>query len=180
MSEDPRGQDRDDGGDSGEKGTDAALEISFIIFIGVVIVAAFCQALTYDIVSARTPIVVMVPLLGLIGFQIYRSLKATRHAPVGTDLLQAVKGANPVFNKMLGFLGWLLLLLLLIFVAGHYAGIALFMFILMYLVAEEKLVLSLSITIIVTLLIFCLFEYVFSIELYRGLIYRIWAGYSVF
>lgn len=180
MSEDPRQQDPEHGGDSAEKGTNAALEVSFILFIGVVIVAAFCTALTYDIVSARTPIVIMVPLLGLIGFQIYRSLNSTRHASAGTDLMHAIKGANPVFNKLLGFLGWLLLLLLLIFVAGHYAGIALFMFILMYLVAEEDLVLSLSITAIVTLLIYCLFEYVFSIELYRGLIYRIWAGYSVF
>jgi hypothetical protein len=53
------------------------------------------------------------------------------------------------------------------------------MFFLMYLVAEEKLSLSLIVSISVTVIIYLLFELLFNIELYRGLIYRIWAGYGI-
>jgi hypothetical protein len=46
-----------------------ALELVFISFIGLVVIGAFVAALNYDFVSARAPLVIMVPLLILIGMQ---------------------------------------------------------------------------------------------------------------
>jgi hypothetical protein len=158
----------------------AALDLGFIVIIGLVMLAAFISALTYDFISARTPIVILVPLLILIGLQLKRSFKGAAGTDIPKYIAELGKGKNSEFNGIAGFFGWMILLLVLIFVAGHYAGIAAFMFMLLYLVAGEKLVLSLSVSGGVTLMVFALFEHIFGIELYRGMIYRIWAGYGIF
>jgi hypothetical protein len=158
----------------------AALDLIFIVMLAVIVTGAFVSALTYDFVSARTPLVILVPLLVLIAMQLVKSLKATSGADVAAYFKELIKGHYSEFNGVAAFFGWMLMLLALIYVAGHYAGIAGFMFILLYLVAEEKLVLSLSVSSGVTLMVYLLFEHVFGIELYRGLIYRIWAGYGIF
>jgi hypothetical protein len=49
----------------------------------------------------------------------------------------------------------------------------------MNMVAEEKLSASLIIPTVVTVIIYMLFEHLFNIELYRGLIFRIWMGYGI-
>lgn len=156
------------------------LELCFILFCGLAVLAALIESLTYDFVAARAPLVVIVPLLILIVLQIRRAWAAARDVDVGADLRSALRGRNKEFNNVGGLLGWMVVLLVLIYVAGHYAGIAAFMFILLYMVSEEDLVLSISVPVIVTLVTYALFEYLFNIELYRGLIYRIWAGYGVF
>ena len=71
------------------------------------------------------------------------------------------------------------LLLLLIYVAGHYVGISVFMFVLMYWISREHPVLALVVSIGVTVLIYFLFEHGFSIELYRGYIPRLLSRYGV-
>ena len=43
-----------------------ALELVFISFVGLVVVGAFIAALNYDFVSARAPLVIIVPLLILV------------------------------------------------------------------------------------------------------------------
>ena len=48
----------------------AALELCFVSFIGIVVSAGFVVALNYDIVSARAPLFIMVPLLFLIAAQL--------------------------------------------------------------------------------------------------------------
>lgn len=180
MSDDPNLANPQEHEEEEHKKDKTALELCFITAVGLIVLAAFGVSLTYDFVSARTPIVVMTPLLILIGLQIKRALGMAQHASVSTEVMQALKGRNRTFNAVFGFLGWMLLLLGLIFVTGHVAGIAIFMFILLYLVSEEELILSVSVTAVVTLLIYLLFEFIFNIELYRGLIYRIWAGYDIF
>jgi hypothetical protein len=63
-------------------------------------------------------------------------------------------------------------------VAGHYAGIAAFMYILLNYIAKEKTTVAVATAVGVTLFIYVLFEQVLSMELYRGMIYRISAGYA--
>lgn len=156
------------------------LELCFILFCGLAVLAALIESLTYDFVSARAPLVVIVPLLILIGIQIKRAWTAAGDVDVGADLSRAFKGRNKEFNNVGGLLGWMVLLLALIYVAGHYAGIAAFMFILLRMVSDEDLMISVGVPAGVTIITYILFEYLFNIELYRGLIYRIWAGYGVF
>ena len=71
-------------------------------------------------------------------------------------------------------------LLLLIYVAGHYVGISVFMFVLMYWVSNERPIFALLVSIGVTVLIYILFEHGFNIELYRGYIPRLLGRYGLF
>ncbi len=152
------------------------LELCFIVVVGLIVVAAFISALSYDLVSARTPLFIMVPLLILIGGHIIRVKTASQNIDVPSILSLVARGENQNFNIVAGFVGWMVLLLALITVAGHYVGIAALMFILLRINSKEKMLLSLAITTGVTLMIFILFEYGFDIELYRGAIYKMWAG----
>jgi hypothetical protein len=162
---------------SGNKKT---LELIFSLFIGLLVVSAFISSLMYDFVSARTPLVILTPLLILSGLNIKRAWSnASGNIEIKSDLVNIFQFKNKEFNGVASFLGWMVFLLGLIYVTGHYVGIAVFMFFLIYLVAEEKLSLSLIVSIVVTVIIYMLFEHLFNIELYRGLIFRIWAGYGI-
>lgn len=156
------------------------LELIFILTVSLIVAAAFAQALTYDFVSARAPIVVLVPLLILCLVQIKRAWAEARQTDIKSDISQVMCLQNANFNSIAGFMLWMILLLVLIFVTGHYAGIAVFMFMLLYMISGEKLVLSISVPAVVTLIVYVLFEHIFNIPLYRGMIYRIWAGYGIF
>lgn len=156
------------------------LELCFSIFVGILVLAAFISALTYDFVSARTPIFILIPLLILAGLQIKRSWDTlSEEDDIKLDLIKVLSLKNKEFNGITGFFGWMVFLLVLIFITGHYVGIAVFMFFLMNMVAEEKLSLSVIVSIVVTIIIYMLFEHLFNIELYRGLIFRIWSGYGI-
>ena len=152
------------------------LELYFIVVVGLIVAAAFISALGYEFVSARTPIVIMVPLIILIGVQFVRAKKASRSADVRSALSTVAKGDNKTFNRAAGFIGWMVLLLALIVVGGHYAGIAILMFVLLRLISKEEILFSLALSAGVTVVIFLLFELGFDIELHRGAIFRIWAG----
>ena len=70
--------------------------------------------------------------------------------------------------------------LLLILLGGHYAGLAIFMFCMLKLVSGKELFFSLAVSASITLLLFILFEFGFDIEMYRGLLYRLYKGYALF
>ena len=154
----------------------STLELCFVVVISLIVVAAFISALGYEFVSARTPIVIMVPLIIFIGVQFIRVVKASRIVDVSSVLSTVAKGNSKTFNRAAGFIGWMALLLALIIVAGHYVGIAIVMFILLRLISKEEMLFSLALTAGVTIVIFVLFELGFDIELHRGAIFRIWAG----
>ncbi len=152
------------------------MELYFIVVVGLIVAAAFISASSYEFVSARTPIVIMVPLMILIGVQFVRAKKASRSVDVRSVLSTVTKGDNKTFNRAVGFIGWMVLLLALIVVAGHYVGIAALMFILLKFVSKEEMFFSLALSAGVTLVIFMLFELGFDVELHRGAIFKIWAG----
>ena len=141
------------------------LELCFIVVVGLTVAAAFVLALGYDLVSARTPLVIIVPLLILIGGHFMRVKTASLNIDVVSILMRAVRGENQNFNIVAGFAGWMVLLLALITVAGHYVGIAALLIILLRVVSREKMLLSLAITARVTLLILILFELGFDLSL---------------
>lgn len=151
----------------------AVLEACFITLLGLIVLGAFIVALTYDFISARAPIVVMVPLIILIGVQVNRARKQANMQELVTSISGALKGNDSDFNRVVMFIALMALLLLLIYIAGHYIGISAFMFVLMRWIAKEKLLLSLAITAAVTLLIYALFEHGFNIELYRGYLFQL-------
>ena len=157
-----------------------ALEFVFIAVIGLFVLGGFIAALTYDFVSARAPIVIMVPLLLLIAMQFNKTRRQAEHHLVLHELRHAVRGENKEFNSVARFIGFMALLLLLIYVAGHYVGILLFMFVLMHRISREHPVLALMVSVGVAALIYVLFEHGFNIELYRGYIFRLLSRYDLF
>ena len=158
----------------------AALDLAFILAIGALMTGAFISALTYDFVSGRTPIVILIPLLIMIAIQIKKSYHAGGFADIAHAFNEMISGKILEFNGVAGFFAWMILLLVLIFLVGHYAGMIIFMFMLLHMVAGEKLGLSITIAVSVTLSIYLLFEQVFGIALSRGLVYQVWNGYSIF
>ncbi len=156
------------------------LELVFITFIGLVVVGALVAALNYDFISARAPLVIMVPLLILIATQINKTRKRAEHHLVLTQLSQSLKGRNSEFNSVFQFVAYMTFLLLLIYVAGHYVGISVFMFVLMHWVSRERPVFAILVSIGVTVLIYFLFEHGFNIELYRGYIPKLLGRYGLF
>ena len=154
----------------------AALELCFISFVGIVVISAFVRALSYDFISARAPLVIMVPLLILIAAQFRHTRAVTQRDILHSELSQAARGQNRTLNIAIGFIAWMALLLVLIFVIGHYAGMAAFMFVLLRMVSKETTLLSVSVTAAVTGVVYLLFEHVFNIELYRGLLLRLLSG----
>ncbi len=157
-----------------------ALELVFISFVGLVIVGAFIAALNYDFVSARAPLVIIVPLLILVAMQFNKTRRQADSHVVLKQLSHALKGRNSKFNAVLRFVAFMSFLLLLIYVAGHYVGISVFMFVLMHWVSRERPILALLVSVGVTVLIYFLFEHGFNIELYRGYVPRLLSRYGVF
>ncbi|MBL1435043.1 MAG: hypothetical protein COB08_002435 [Rhodobacteraceae bacterium] len=156
------------------------LELVFVGVLILIVLAAILEAFTYQLVSSRTPFVAMVPLIILLVFQFFRLLRKGSGETFMRVISQARQKALPELNKVLGFVGWVALLFVTILIFGHYVGIVLFMFLLMRVVAKERLVLTLIIVFCITAILFVLFEYGFDIKLYRGLIHRYFSGYRVF
>jgi len=153
------------------------LELFFVVLIGLAFVAAFIAALNYDFVSARTPLVILVPLLILIGAQINRTRKATNAKAIKSSLSRVAAGKDRKFNLVAGMSGWIVMLMLLIFFAGHYVGVATFMYVLLNVISKESKLLSALVSTGVTAILYVLFEIGFNIEMYRGLIYNFLSGY---
>lgn len=157
-----------------------ALETGFVILLLLLSVAAFLEALTYELVSSRIAFVALVPLIALLTAQLVRLLRADSLASVRARASEALAGRVPSFRKMIGMVWWLVALLLTIAVAGHYIAIAGFLTVLMRGLAREPWRITLIVTVATTALIYAAFEWGFDIELYRGLVYRYFAGYRVF
>ena len=161
-------------------GARRSLEIAFLLFVGIMVLMAFVQAFSYQLVSARTPFVIMVPLLILIGVQGLRLRREGAVSDVTSGLTQALRGGNPVFTKLfiltLVFFGDIAA----IFLFGHYVGLFVLTFTLMWVIARENFWVSLLISVLIPVLLYLLFEYLFHIDLYRGLLVRWYLGYKVF
>ncbi|MDU8941803.1 tripartite tricarboxylate transporter TctB family protein [Ovoidimarina sediminis] len=157
-----------------------ALEICFLAFIAVVTVAAFFEALTYKLVSSRTPFVIMVPLLILIAIHARRLWRVREGFDPRARIAKAFGGQVGNFNKVLGISTWMVGMVLMILVLGHYAGVFLFCVILMRMLAGEEWMLTVLTAAGVTLFIWGVFEFIFDISLYRGLIIRYFLGFRDF
>jgi len=157
-----------------------ALEVCFLAFVGLIVVLAFFEALTYALVSARTPLVIMVPLLILIVIHAVRLYRNSGGLRTREHIVHAVTGGSPHLKKVVGISGWMLGLVAIITVLGHYAGVFLFCTILMRALAGESWKMTLLVAAAATLFIFGVFEYVFNIDLYRGVVIRYFLGYRDF
>lgn len=156
------------------------LEICFLALIGLIVVAAFFEALTYKLVSSRTPLVIMVPLFALILIHAWRLFKVRGHSNFRERVGLALSGRMPDLNKVVSMSLWMCVLLVLIAVLGHYVGIFLFGFVLMRMLERESLWMAISVSVSMTVIIYIVFEMGFDVGLYRGLLWRYFKGYNDF
>ncbi|MBT6190111.1 MAG: hypothetical protein HOI22_07625 [Tateyamaria sp.] len=163
-----------------KRGNLYAAEICFLAFIGVIVVAAFLEATSYKIVSSRTPFVIMVPLLALIAIHASRLWRIRSEFHPGRRIGGALRGVNNALNKIVGFSVWMIGMLVVIAVLGHYAGIFMLCIILMRFLEAESWVLTLAVAAGTVLFIYGVFEIAFNIDLYRGLIPRYLMGFRDF
>ncbi|SLN63701.1 Tripartite tricarboxylate transporter TctB family protein [Roseivivax jejudonensis] len=157
-----------------------SLEIVFLAFVGIVILIAFFEALTYQLVSSRTPLVIMVPLVALIAVQARRIWVRREDSDLRGRIGMALAGRATELNKVLAFCGWMIGLLVSIVAVGHYVGMFGFCVALMRGVARESWMLTLLVSAATVLAIFLIFEVGFNVELYRGLFFRYLMGYRDF
>jgi ABC-type multidrug transport system permease subunit len=87
---------------------------------------------------------------------------------------------NRRFKSVAGISAWMVILVLMITVFGHYGGIFLFCVILMRFLAWETWLLTLLAAGCTTFFIYGVFEFVFDVELYRGLVVRYLMGFRDF
>jgi hypothetical protein len=92
----------------------------------------------------------------------------------------ALTGGNAHLNKVVGFSGWMVGLVAMITAFGQYIGIFAFCVILMRFLAGERWILTLAVAGGTTFFIYGTFEYLFNIDLYRGLLFRWYLGYRDF
>lgn len=154
----------------------AVLELVFILLLGFAVLGGFISALSYDFISARAPLFIMVPLMILIALQFNKCRRQIATPKLLQSFSMVVRGENKKFNSVFFFAVAMLTLLLLIYAAGHYAAIALFMLVMFRKVSGESWKMSLSVTLVVVFLLYALFEFGFNIELYRGYFFRVITG----
>ena len=156
------------------------LEIVFLVAVGLVVVIALFEALSYQLVSSRTPFVIMVPLFILIAVHAMRLYRRRDQADVSERLELAVAGKVPGLNKVVKITTSLVALLLIITGFGHYIGLGVFSFFLMWRLGDVPFKKALIVALGTLFVIFVVFELAFGLDLYRGLLFRWMAGYRDF
>jgi len=157
-------------------------EVVFILFLLVVTMAAILESLTYSLTAARTPLVILTPLLLLILGISVREIRAMKResASVTETVKRALAGQYPTLNKFFVFSLWLIFLISMVIVLGQYVAIALFTWLLMRPVGKESNSLSIKVALGLPLAIYGLFDLVLNLEMFPGILYQLWAGYDVF
>lgn len=156
------------------------LEIVFLVAIGLVVLASFFEALTYQLVSARTPFVIMVPLFALIAIHGVRLYRRREQADVGDRLKLALAGGIQGLNKVVLVTLSLVVMLLIIVAFGHFIGLGALCFFLMWKLGGVPFGRSVLVMLGTLVAIYLIFELAFDLELYRGLLFRWMAGYRDF
>ncbi|HEX6259236.1 MAG TPA: hypothetical protein VFZ51_01195, partial [Woeseiaceae bacterium] len=125
-------------------------EFIFIVVVATISIAAFLAALSYNIISGLAPLCILVPLLILIAIQLNRTRKVTHLADVNAELRRVFTGQRQRFKAIAALIGWMVLLLATIFVAGHYAGMFLFLLIMLRWISAESWRMTLIVSVLTT------------------------------
>jgi hypothetical protein len=112
-------------------------------------------------------------MLILIAIQFSRVRKKVTAANLRGEVRRVVNGERAHFREAFALMFWMFFLLAVIWLAGHFAGMAIFMFVMLRMVAKQKMLMSVGVTAGVTIVLYALFSHVFNIELYRGLLINV-------
>ena len=155
-----------------DKKINVQADFLFSLLLIALLVVFFIALIDYRPVTRRAPLVVMIPLALLVlgeTFKITRKLRALKRENSTQTLLPRLDRNK--FAKASQILVWLIILLVMIYFAGHLGGILLFLVVFLKFVSKEPWKISLSVSAGVTLGLYALFEKILMIPLYRGAIY---------
>ena len=144
----------------------------FSLFLIALLVVFFIALIGYKPVTRRAPLVVMIPLSLLVlgeTVRITQKLRSLRRENSTQTLLPRLDKKE--LKKALQIIIWLIVLLVMIYFAGHLGGIILFLAMFLKFVSEEPWKISLAVSAGVTMGLYVLFEKILLIPLYRGAIY---------
>ena len=144
----------------------------FSLFLVALLVVFFIALIGYKPVTRRAPLVVMIPLSLLVlgeTIRITQKLRSLKRENSTQTLLPRLDKKE--LKKALQILAWLIILLVMIYFAGHIGGIILFLFMFLKFVSAEPWKIAVGVSAGVTLGLYVLFEKILLIPLYRGFIY---------
>lgn len=144
----------------------------FSLLLIALLVVFFIALIDYRPVTRRAPLVVMIPLaLMVLGetFKITRQLRTLKRENSAQTLFPRLDRNK--LTKASQILGWLIVLLVMIYFAGHLGGILLFLVVFLKFVSKEPWKLALGVSVGVTLGLYVLFEKILMIPLHTGAIY---------
>lgn len=159
--------------DDDKEKTNVQADLLFCLLLIVLLVVFFVATLGYKPVTKRAPLVVMIPLgMMLVGqlAVLVKKLKQTRAENVENSLLPKIDVKK--LWKAAQLLLWMMLLILMIYLAGHVGGILLFLILFLRFASRERWLLSISLGLSVTVALYILFEVALRIVLYPGAIYE--------
>ena len=155
------------------KDIDVRTDLLFCLILILFLAVFFIAASGYKPVTRRAPMVVMVPLtFMLLGevFKIIQKLRSLRREDTTQTFLPRIDRQK--LGKGVQILVWLVILLGMIYFAGHIGGIPIFLLIFLKFVSREPWKITIGVSVGVIVGLFFLFEKVLNILLYRGLIYE--------
>ena len=144
----------------------------FCLFLLVLLAVFFIAAGGYKPVTRRAPLLVMIPLAAMLLGQLVLIVKNLQRVsaahPEQKGLLQIDRQA---IHRAFQILVWLVLLLAMIYVGGHLAGIAVFLFLFLQFVCKDPWRTAILVPAGSVAALHILFERLLMIPLYNGVVY---------
>jgi hypothetical protein len=159
---------------------DKVLEVIFVSLLLLALVAALFEALTYRMVAARPPLIIIGVSLLLVFFHGRRLYKDFAGISLKIELPKSFVDKDSTLRKVSLVIGFMFLLVAGMVTVGQNIAVGVFIFALMYFVSKERLMLSLQVSLGTVVTIYLLFEWLLEIELYRGIIYLLLTGHRIF
>ena len=148
-------------------------DLWFCIFFLALLAVFFIVAGGYKPVTRRAPLIVMIPLVAMLLWQLVLTVKNLRRVSIAHPKQSGLLKINPQANhRAFQIILWLVLLLGMIYVGGHLAGIAVFLFFFLRFVCHDPWRTALYVSAGSAAGLYVLFERLLMIPLYNGAIYE--------
>jgi len=147
-------------------------DLLFCLLLLLLLVIFFVSALGYKPIARRAPLIVMLPLAGMLLGQVLvlvKKLRKQQFDGLEVSLLPTIEAEK--LKKAIFLMVWMIILMLMIYFAGHAGGIALFLVLFLRFTSHERWTLSISLGLGITLALYVLFEVILKIPLFPGTIY---------
>ena len=147
-------------------------DVYFCLFLMALVLVFFIASLGYRNVTRNPSWVVMAPLALMTAGQLWATMKKLKRLRAEISGFSWRPDFDPArIRKGLGLLVWMLVMMVLIYLAGHAVGIGIFLLIMLKASSREKWRLAVAVAVIAPLSIYMIFEVLLRVPLNPGLVY---------